>query len=120
MVVKMTRDETPAPMERVAGLRLSALPEISPLARGTETGNSGADSVRALLVTQGRLCGIYPVNGRCQSQSSRDAGAGSAALLRHPPRGGQRAPSQKHTALENWVNGELGGREFSKSSGLGF
>lgn len=75
--------------------------------------------MRAVLVTQVCLCGIYPINVRCQSRSSRDAWAGSAAMLRHLPRGRQHAPFQKHKALENWVNGELGGREISKSSGLG-
>lgn len=119
LAVKMTRNETSAPTDCMAELRPSALPEISPLAQGMETGKSGADSARAVLVTQECLCGIDPINVRCRSQSSRDARAGSAAQLRHPPRGGQHVPFQKHGALGNWVNAELGGREFSKSSGLG-
>lgn len=115
----MARDGTSAPRDCVAGLWPFALPEISPLAGETETGNSEEGSVQAVLVTQVCPCGVYPINVRGQSQSSRDAWAGSAALLRHPPCGRQRAPFQKHEALENWVSGELGGREITKSSGLG-
>lgn len=98
--VELSETQTPSAVVKMrdvsavdcrAGLWPFTLPDISPLARGAETGRSGAGSVRVVLVTQVCLCGVYPITVCCQSQSSLGC---SAATLRHLPRGRQHAPSQ--------------------------
>jgi len=94
--------------------RLSPLPCIKSLYWHEELWQETAEHAACkLCVSQRAVCGVCPINVRCQSKSSRDTWAGSAATLRHPP---QRAPSRNMLRLKS---GSMESWDCSQSSGLG-